>query len=364
MGYNYGQIFAAELLGTAAIVFFGDGSVANAILPGTKGHGLGFMGIAFGFGWGVFVAIQCFAHISGNFNPGVALGAAVIGDLPWKTTLVCWAGEIVGAFIGGLLVWITYFQHFQPLEVVEEGDGKGGEDGAHKSVVRRKVKGSSKAFASAGPKRRKAKTALKVEVKESEDSPGGLLRRLTSITPNATSAEAAARETVELEDIKDEKAVDADDEATVDDAVREDQVMKLVVFCTRPAIFDKYWIFALWAEILGTFLLTFAAMSMNHAGLSIANGPLRHLYDLGLTPFYKGMLFFSLVLSIGGLTGPALNPARDLMPRIVHWLVPIPGKGSSEWFYSWVPVVGPLIGGVLGALMADQMRKIVLTGRW
>ena len=70
----------------------------------------------------------------------------------------------------------------------------------------------------------------------------------------------------------------------------------------------------------------------------------------------------SLVLCGGGTTGPALNPARDLSPRIVHFFVPIPGKGSSEWWYSWVPVVAPCLGAVLGALFARSMTDMLTSG--
>jgi glycerol uptake facilitator protein len=63
-----------------------------------------------------------------------------------------------------------------------------------------------------------------------------------------------------------------------------------------------------------------------------------------------------LVLCGGGVTGPALNPARDLGPRIVHWLLPIPGKGTSEWWYAWVPVVAPCVGAVLGGLFNNAMK--------
>ena len=65
-----------------------------------------------------------------------------------------------------------------------------------------------------------------------------------------------------------------------------------------------------------------------------------------------------LVLCGGGTTGPALNPARDLGPRIAHWLLPIPGKGTSEWWYSWVPVLAPCVGAILGALFNNVMKGI------
>lgn len=68
---------------------------------------------------------------------------------------------------------------------------------------------------------------------------------------------------------------------------------------------------------------------------------------------------FRLILCIGGMTGPSLNPARDLCPRLIHWLAYIPGKGPSEWWYSWVPVIAPMVGGVLGGLLADHVTNII-----
>jgi glycerol uptake facilitator protein len=74
-------------------------------------------------------------------------------------------------------------------------------------------------------------------------------------------------------------------------------------------------------------------------------------FDRGLGPMLVGLLVFSIGLSLGGSTGYAINPARDLGPRLAHFLLPIRGKGDSDWGYAWVPIVGPIIGGVAGALI-------------
>jgi glycerol uptake facilitator protein len=71
----------------------------------------------------------------------------------------------------------------------------------------------------------------------------------------------------------------------------------------------------------------------------------------GFAPYAIGMLVFSIGLSLGGPTGYAINPARDLAPRLAHAILPIPGKGGSDWRYAWIPVVGPTVGGALGALL-------------
>jgi glycerol uptake facilitator protein len=74
-------------------------------------------------------------------------------------------------------------------------------------------------------------------------------------------------------------------------------------------------------------------------------------FDKGFAPFLVGLLVWAIGLSLGGPTGYAINPARDLGPRLAHALLPIAGKGDSDWSYAWVPIVGPIIGGVLGAVI-------------
>jgi len=116
----------------------------------------------------------------------------------------------------------------------------------------------------------------------------------------------------------------------------EDQGLKLAVFCTAPAIRTPVW--NLVSEIIGTFVLVFVGFSI---GANVAVGG-----ALGW-----GLLVLVIGLCLGGTTGYAINPARDLGPRIMHFLLPIPGKGHSDWEYSWIPVVGPLIGGACGILV-------------
>ncbi|EGW37097.1 MIP/aquaporin family protein [Desulfosporosinus sp. OT] len=127
----------------------------------------------------------------------------------------------------------------------------------------------------------------------------------------------------------------------------EDPELKLAVFSTGPAI--RNYPANLLTEIIGTFILVFV-------GLSI--GITKSATTTGLNPLLWGFLVWGLGVSFGGPTGYAINPARDLGPRIAHFLLPIPGKGSSDWGYSWVPVLGPIIGGLLGAFL----YKIVYMG--
>jgi glycerol uptake facilitator protein len=130
------------------------------------------------------------------------------------------------------------------------------------------------------------------------------------------------------------------------------QATKLGVFCTAPAIRSKW--ANLLSEILGTFVLI--------TGLLFIGA---NKFTEGLNPLIVGFLIIAIGVSMGGTTGYAINPARDLGPRIAHFLLPIAGKGGSDWAYSWIPVVGPLLGGVYGALVYDViMNKAFNTLFW
>ena len=115
----------------------------------------------------------------------------------------------------------------------------------------------------------------------------------------------------------------------------DEKSVKLGVFATGPAI-DSKWANLL-SEIIGTFALLFGIMfiGMNE----FANG---------LNPLIVGGLVCAIGISLGGTTGYAINPVRDFIPRLAHFILPISGKGDSNWNYSWIPVIGPIIGGILG----------------
>jgi glycerol uptake facilitator protein len=118
---------------------------------------------------------------------------------------------------------------------------------------------------------------------------------------------------------------------------------KLGVFCTSPAI--KLAPMNLATEIIGTFVLVLGVLAI----LSPDNLAPNSGFDKGFGPFLVGLLVWSIGLSLGGPTGYAINPARDFGPRLAHFFLPIAGKGDSNWSYAWVPIVGPIIGGILGA---------------
>ncbi|BDZ53149.1 putative glycerol uptake facilitator protein [Agromyces marinus] len=247
---NLGVLFLSELVGTAMLVLLGCGVVANVALAKTKGFNGGFLMVNIGWGLAVFsgvvVAYASGAHINPAVTVGlVANGATEFGNPAFGTTvpvdavsvLTFIGAQMIGAFLGAIIVWLGYKQHF---------DG--------------------------------------------EPEPAN----------------------------------------------------KLGVFSTGPAIRSYGW--NLVTEIIGTFVLVFVVIGFGR------NGDASGLAALGALPV--ALLVIGIGASLGGPTGYAINPARDLGPRIAHAILPIQGKGSSDWSYSWVPVVGPLIGGVLAGWAA------------
>ena len=125
----------------------------------------------------------------------------------------------------------------------------------------------------------------------------------------------------------------------------DDANLKLAVFCNAPAI--RSTVTNLITEIIGTFVLVF--------GVLFISKPHDTLGSLDALPV--ALLVFGIGLSLGGPTGYAINPARDLGPRIMHFILPISGKRDSDWSYSWIPVIGPLIGGIIAALVWNMLNS-------
>jgi glycerol uptake facilitator protein len=237
-----GNIFIPELIGTATLIVLGVGVVANVVLTKTKGFGGGWLLINFGWGLGVFAGVYAAYKSGGHLNPAVTLGIIASGAETWGpsgiaitvgSTCAYIAAQMIGAFLGAVLAWVAYKQHY-------------------------------------------------------DDEP--------------------------------------------------DPAAKLGTFSTGPAIRSYGW--NVTTEVIATFVLVYWVLM---AGGSPA----------GLGPLAVAMLIVGIGASLGGPTGYAINPARDLGPRIAHFVLPIKGKGSSDWGYSWVPVVGPIIGGLLAGLLAQ-----------
>lgn len=239
---NVANILIGETIGTMLLVLLGDGVVANVLLAKSKGHGSGWIVIATGWGFAVAIAVYvCGWASGGHINPAVTVGLAAVGQLPaeqgpaYVQVPVYLAGQMLGGFLGAVLVWLAYLPHWSQTD---------------------------------------------------------------------------------------------------------DTAAKLAVFCTAPAIRRPGANFL--CEVIGTAVLLIGVLGILSENNSLAGG---------IGPYAVGILVFGIGLSLGGPTGYAINPARDLAPRIAHALLPIAGKGHSDWSYAWVPVVGPIVGGVIGAVV-------------
>ncbi len=130
-------------------------------------------------------------------------------------------------------------------------------------------------------------------------------------------------------------------------AITDDPGGKLAIFCTTPAI--RNYLSNFLSEVIGTFVLVFVVLSFQEARLGDPMQTPVGLGSLGALPV--ALLVWVIGLALGGATGYAINPARDLAPRTVHAILPIPGKGTSDWTYAWIPVAGPCTGAALAAFL-------------
>jgi glycerol uptake facilitator protein len=227
--------FFAEFFGTAIIIVFGGGVVANVLLDKTKGNNSGWIVISFGWAVGVFTGVLIAAPYSGaHLNPAVTLALVLAKKFSVNLMPMYISAQLLGAMFGALLVWLAYKKHFDATE-------------------------------------------------------------------NADS--------------------------------------KLAVFVTSPNI-RSYW-YNIITEAIGTYVLALAVLYMAKPDVGLG----------ALNALPVAIVVLGLGLSIGGPTGYAINPARDLGPRIIHFLLPIPGKRDSDWKYCWVPILGPFLGAALAAGM-------------
>jgi glycerol uptake facilitator protein len=242
------QTLLAEAIGTMILVLLGDGVVANVLLERSKGQGSGWIVITTGWGVAVATAVYAVGRISGaHLNPAVTIGLAAIGSFPWSEVAGYIAAQMIGAFVGGLLVWIVYLPHWR-----------------------------------------------------------------ATTDPN----------------------------------------LKLGVFATAPAFRQP--VANMLTEIIGTAVLLFGILAIAANAQTLTRPgdvDLSVVFSRGLQPLLVGILVLGIGLSLGGPTGYAINPARDLGPRLAHAVLPIPGKRDPDWSYAWIPVIAPIIGGVLGAVM-------------
>jgi glycerol uptake facilitator protein len=239
--------YLAELIGTAIIIVFGGGVVANVVLSRTKGGNSGWIVICWGWAIGVFVGVFCSQPYSGaHLNPAISLALAVAGKFPWASVPGYIAAQLAGAFLGAVIVGLFYAEHFK---------------------------------------------------------------------------------------------------------VTDDLDAKLAVFCTGPAI--RSIPRAFFCETVATFFLVFPVFLITSGTIALpgAAGAAQQVPvgfgSLGALPV--ALLVLGLGLALGGTTGYAINPARDLAPRLAHGMLPLGAKRNGDWSYAWVPVLGPLFGGLLAA---------------
>ena len=235
------SVFFSEVFGTALLVLFGVGVVANVLLARTKGRGADWLLISVGWGLAVFVGVFAAWRSGAHLNPAVTLGLLASGtseyapDVPvtFASTVVYLVAEMVGAFIGAVLAWAAYRKHY-----------------------------------------------------DAEEDGGTILG----------------------------------------------------TFSTGPEIRSPLWNVV--TEVIGTFALVYIILQFGNTPTEV--GPLN-----------VALLVVAIGASLGGPTGYAITPARDLGPRLAHAVLPIRHKGGNDWGYAWVPVVGPVIGGVLAGLVSQ-----------
>ena len=227
--------FFAEFFGTAMIIVFGGGVVANVVLNQTKGNNSGWIVITFGWAAGVFTGVSIAAPYSGaHLNPAITLALVMAHKFSLALMPMYVLAQMLGAMFGAFLVWLAYKKHF---DVTEDADSK------------------------------------------------------------------------------------------------------LAIFCTSPSIRSNF--YNVITEAIGTFVLSFAVLYMAEPAFGLGS----------INALPVAIVVLGLGLSLGGPTGYAINPARDLGPRIMHFLLPIPLKRDSDWKYCWVPILGPMLGAALAAIV-------------
>jgi glycerol uptake facilitator protein len=258
---SLGEVFVSETLGTGMLILLGAGVVANVLLSRSKGKDGGWLLITFGWGFAVFAGVYVAYKSGAHLNPAVTLGILASGadtyaphvPITFGSTMVYFAGEFLGAFLGACACFLTYRKQFE---------------------------------------------------------------------------------------------------------AEEDEQKKLWVFSTAPEVRSPVWNVV--TEAFGTFVLVFVILAFGKTPTQVG-------------PLAVAMLVVGIGISLGGPTGYAINPARDLGPRIAHAVLPLqykatvaegggPGtatavrpttKKDSDWGYAWVPVVGPIIGGVIAGLLSQ-----------
>jgi len=291
-GYSFRDVFLSEMFGMWFVITMALGGVANHVLNPSAGRGMGYLAIAIQFGFAFAFPIVAFGSVSAMFNPAAAISQVVAGNLGPGQFFNVIAGEMVGAFLGGLTIYFLYMPQLY----------KAGEKVFYFSDMKEGYKANSRLMGLRGKRRSQFadKMAPKADVEGA----------VNPITP-----------------------------------LEEDDDPFLGIWVSRPASYNP--LISFLNEAVMTFMFLFLVNMMTARGQYLYQ-PSFGMYSNIVLPILIGFVICSMILATGP-TGFAGNPARDLGPRIAHWLLPIPKnrKVGSEWWYAWVPVLGPLVGGVL-----------------
>lgn len=364
---------------------------------------MGFAFIALFFGLAFFFPILCFGHISASLNPASMIAKLVMGHISVGEFFLYSFAECFGAFVGGITAWIFCIGHFnltvkQPSEPhwtdtfikpYQRREGTqatfvsfAGLPNADKVVFRRSSTGGRRSScgpeedAAAGGQRRMEPRSATTTV-DTHDDFVALESQEVSPRRQEESSSTVPAPVVQLTHVtKPPRTYNMTDTDLMEDmheyyhdmsaqewaymaAVIGDQLAKLSAFATRPSVFN--WWQNLLTEALGTMFLVWGAFTGEDIAKVVA-GELPVIYQRLLFAFYLSLYIVTCIGALGGPTGYAANPARDFGPRLAHYILPIPNKGSSEWHYAWIPFFGPLIGGLLAAALYQGTSRVMLDG--
>jgi glycerol uptake facilitator protein len=282
--------YIAEFLGTAILIIIGNGAVANVDLKGTKGFGSGWLTIAWGYGCGVMIPALMFGNVSGNhINPAFTLGLATSGLFPWGQVAPYIAAQILGAIVGQAIVVMIYRPYYL------------------KTTSANHILGTFSTISNLDDGTLVARRGAIINGFLNEFFGSFVLFfAALGLTKNFFGSEIAP----------------AIDKLLASQATGSTQTV------TKVADMDVA-----------------TKIQQGIVGLTTGNAASNAVAHLAL-----GFLVMALVVSLGGSTGPALNPARDLGPRLLHAILPKAvlgnAKSTSKWWYAWVPVITPILAGL------------------
>ena len=295
MDFTWAIKYATEFLGTAILIILGNGAVANVELKGTKGHQSGWIVIAVGYGMGVMIPALMFGNVSGNhINPAFTLGLAVSGLFPWAQVVPYIIAQVLGAIFGQALVVAAHRPYYLKTENPNN------------------ILGTFSTISNVDQGTKESRFAASVNGFVNEFIGSFVLFfAAMAMTKNYFGAELVAKS-----------------QALINNQVAQATAQGQTIPQEQVT----------------------AALEQAKAQVAPFLSP-----GLAVAHLALGFLVMALVTSLGGPTGPGLNPARDLGPRLLHAVLPksILGehKGDSKWWYAWVPVIAPIAAGIAAVML-------------